>query len=176
MDAVPYEIERKYLIRRPSQSWLDLYAERSEIVQTYIVRPEDGGRARVRMRRFGEKTIYTYTVKQRVNDLRSEEWENEITEGEYRQLLALSDPKRATINKTRYCLPYLGQIFEIDLYPFWSKQAVMEIELQSENAFVKLPPWIEVLREVTGEREYRNAEIARRLANAQPQIAETERR
>ena len=164
MGPIPYEIERKFLIRRPDEAWLNAAAERSEIVQTYLVEPEGGGRARVRMRSRGGVTQYTHTVKRRVNDLRAEEWEREIDEAEYAQLLKLADPTRETLHKTRYCLPYEGQIFEIDLYPFWTEQAIMEIELTDEGQPVRFPPEVEILREVSADRSYSNAALARRLA------------
>ena len=175
MDAIPYEIERKYLIRYPDLSRLELEAARSEIVQTYLVRPEDGGRSRVRKRSTNGKTTYTHTVKKRVNELRSEEWEREIDEEEYARLLKAADPERATLHKTRYCLPYRGHVFEIDVYPFWKDRAVMEVELRSEDEAAPLPPEIEVVREVSGEKEYSNSSLAKRLAKLQKETEEAER-
>ena len=32
------------------------------------------------------------------------------------------------IRKTRYCLTYKNQYFEIDIYPFWNDKAILEIE------------------------------------------------
>lgn len=159
----PFEIERRYLIRRPDELWLDGAAERSEIVQTYLT-GDDGATERVRMRRNGESTAYTHTIKHRVNDLRSVEIETEIEADEYAELLKRADPRRAAICKTRYCLTYCGQTFEIDLYPFWKDQALMEIELTDEGQAVSLPPGIELLREVSGDRRYSNASLARELA------------
>ena len=163
MEKIPYEIERKYLIRRPDERWLASRAERSEIVQTYLVAPEGGGRARVRMRSRGGLTTYTHTVKKRVNSLRAEEWEREIDEAEYQSLLAEADPERKPLRKTRYCLPYLGKIFEIDLYPFCADRAVMEIELSREDEPAPLPPGIKVIREVSGDKKYSNASLAKTL-------------
>ena len=40
VDDVPYEIERKFLIRRPDEMWLKTLPDRSEIVQTYLIEPE----------------------------------------------------------------------------------------------------------------------------------------
>ena len=89
--------------------------------------------------------------------------ERELTEEEYERRLASRDPRRRTIRKTRYCLPYNGHIFEIDIYPFWTKQAVMEIELKSESEAFDLPPQIHILREVTEDLSYSNHSLAREI-------------
>ncbi len=164
MDDVPYEIERKFLIRRPDEMWLKTLPDRSEIVQTYLIEPEGGGRARVRMRTRNGITTCTHTIKRRVNELRAVELEREIGREEYDRLLEQADPTRAPIRKTRCCLPYRGQLFEIDLYPFWDDRAIMEIELENEEQPVALPPEIELIREVSSDRRYSNAALAKWLA------------
>lgn len=164
MENVPFEIERKYLIRRPEEDWLRTLPDRSEIVQTYLVTPEDGGRARVRKRTRNGATVYTHTIKRRVNDLRAVELEREIDAEEYEKLLERADPKRRTLYKTRCCLTYRGQLFEIDLYPFWTDRAIMEIELEDESQPVELPPEIELMEEVSSDRRYSNAALAKWLA------------
>ena len=47
--GVPLEIERKFLIRRPDETLLDMLGtERWEIVQTYLVRSSENVSRRVR--------------------------------------------------------------------------------------------------------------------------------
>lgn len=96
-----------------------------------------------------------------VNALTRVETEERLTEKEYLRLLMEADPSRRPIRKTRCCLTYENQFFEIDLYPFWEEEALMEIELASETAPVKLPPFLKILREVTGEEAYTNAALAK---------------
>jgi CYTH domain-containing protein len=88
------------------------------------------------------------------------ELQRRLTEREYLTLLMQVDPKLRQISKTRYCLTYEGQYFEIDLFPCWDDQAMVEIELTSEDAPVNFPPELRVIREVTGDPNYRNAVIA----------------
>ena len=149
------EIERKYLIAMPDAAVLQS-ADASEIVQTYLVNPEKGATERVRARTSGGMEVYTHTVKRKLSAMSREEDEHEISAAEYAELL-----KRA--HKTRYCLDYMGQLFEIDIYPFWTDLAIMEIELDSEEREVMLPPFIEVIKEVTGDGRYTNAAIAREV-------------
>ncbi len=157
----PYEIERKYLIRRPDLLNLGACCRILEISQTYLTTTEGS----LRVRRTEEKGVVSYveTLKRSVNALRRMEIERELTEEEYNRRLAARDPRRQTIRKTRYCLPYNGHIFEIDIYPFWTKQAVMEVELEREDEVFDLPPQIRILREVTDDPSYSNHSIAREI-------------
>ena len=156
------EIERKYLIAMPDKAVLQS-ADASEIVQTYLVNPEKGATERVRSRTSGGRAVYTHTVKRKLSAMSRKEDEHEISAAEYAGLLKRADTGRKPVRKTRYCLDYMGQLFEIDVYPFWTDRAIMEIELDSEEREVMLPPSIEVIKEVTGDGRYTNAAIAREV-------------
>ena len=163
MNQNGYEIERKFLIRRPAAAWLEANCEGSDIIQTYLKTEATGHSDRVRRREGKDGVVYTHTVKRRISDLRREEQEREISEREYLALLQRADPERRSIEKRRYVLAYEGKDFEIDVYPFWQDRAVMEIELADEAEAVKLPPEIEIIKEVTRDRRYTNAALAREI-------------
>lgn len=76
-------------------------------------------------------------------------------------VLMQADTTRRQIRKTRYCLAYKNQYFEIDVYPFWTDRAIAEIELSDENAAILFPKKIKVIREVTDDDSYKNASLAR---------------
>ena len=160
-EPVPCEIERKYLIRYPDVKKLEELpnCERVEIIQTYL-KGEDGQELRVRQRGSDGHYIYFRTEKRRLTDLTRVEIEERLTRDEYLRLLMQADPAARPIRKTRYCLTENSQYFEIDLYPQWTKQAVMEIELRDENEPVRLPKGIRVIREVTGDPVYDNHAMA----------------
>ncbi len=163
--AAPLETERKFLIRMPDIALLSAQpgARRDAIMQVYLTGGE-GESARVRRReRENGEVGYTETRKRRLNDLTCEEFEREITEEEYRFLLSRADPDRRPILKTRYSIPYGERLLEIDIYPFWEKTAVLEIELPDAEAAFSVPGWLSVIREVSGEGAYRNASLARRI-------------
>lgn len=157
-----YEIERKFLIRRPERRWLEQHAQGSRITQTYLL-AVPGKSARVRKRVYEDHVSYTYTVKQKLSNMRRIEKEREISRDEYEMLLTQADPNRRIIEKERWVLKYLNQAFEIDLFPFWSKQAYMELELNAEDQHIDFPPDIEVLREVTGDKRYTNSALAKKI-------------
>lgn len=159
-----YEIERKFLIEYPDIESLENYpgSTKSEIAQTYL-KTDDCMTARVRKRTTDGVTKYIFTEKKRMTDLKCIENEHEIDREEYKNLLHLADPERQTIYKTRYCLPYAGRVTEVDIYPFWSDRAIAEVEMESENEEVRLPEFIKVIRDVTAEKAYKNASLAKKL-------------
>jgi len=158
----PLEIERKYLIAYPD---VDALRPRCcavyDIEQTYL-HAAPGVTARVR-RRVGEKEAFFHTEKERLSDVTHVERERTITREEYDALLQKRDESAMTVTKRRYCLPHEGLTFEIDIYPFWEKVAVMEVELEREEQVFTLPEGITVLREVTDDRRMKNAALARHI-------------
>ncbi len=158
-----FEIERKYLINYPDPEWLGKYPK-SEISQTYLL-TDDGMTSRVRKRTSDGVTKYIFTEKRRVTDLKCIENEREVSSEEYEELLKLADPERITIEKTRYCLPFNGRVVEVDIYPFWNDRAIAEVEMESEDETVLLPDFIKVIRDVTAEKAYKNAAIAKKIPN-----------
>ncbi len=156
-----YEIERKFLILRPDLLNLGTLCRIKEISQTYLITAE--GSLRVRRTEERGKVTYMETLKRRVSSMRRIEIERELSEAEYNRRLAARDPRRQTIHKTRYCLPYAGHIYEIDVFPFWSRQAVMEVELKDEQEEFTLPSFIRVIREVTNDPRYTNHALAREI-------------
>ncbi len=158
----PYEIERKFLIQYPDLAWLEAEpkCQRVEIIQTYL-RSGDGAEVRVRQRGVDGSYIYTQTTKRGVTDLKRVEVERRLTQNEYLRLLMEADPDYRPIRKTRYCLTYDNQYFEIDVYPFWHEQAIAEIELSDENSQIVFPAQIKVIKEVTDDAAYKNASLAK---------------
>lgn len=161
-DPEPLEIERKYLIEYPDINALENneLCRRTDISQTYLTYP-DGSFFRIRKRGIGEYCIYIKTVKKKISELKRIEVETPLTEEEYHTLLNDESAEKYTLSKSRYCMVYNGQYFEIDVFPFWKDKALLEIELIDENEKVDIPKEIKVIREVTFENEYKNYSIAK---------------
>lgn len=159
----PYEIERKFLIEYPNLALLESRPDcrKVEIIQTYL-KAEEGEEVRVRQRGADGSYIYFKTVKKNVTPTTRVEVEERLSQQEYLKLLMEADTTKHQIRKTRYCLTWEGQYFEIDIYPFWKDQAIAEIELLSAEDTVKIPGFLKVIREVTGDENYKNASLAGR--------------
>lgn len=161
-EAHPYEMERKFLIEYPDLEWLDSnpLCRKIDIEQAYL--KSEGGEE-IRIRRRGENGHYIYyeTHKRALDGMKRLSTETTLSKSEYRRLMKNADPERRTIHKKRYCLTYDNQYFEIDIYPFWKDQAILEIELRDEDEEIRFPEQVRVIREVTGEPEYKNAALAK---------------
>lgn len=157
----PYEIERKYLIAYPDIKWLESNpsCQRVEIIQTYL-NSAAGEEVRIRQRGADGNYIYYQTIKRKVSDWKRVEIERRLSQAEYLKLLMEADTTKRQIRKTRYCLTYENQYFEIDVYPFWNDKAIAEIELSDENAAIVFPKQIKVMKEVTDDNSYKNASLA----------------
>ena len=185
-----YEIERKFLIRMPDIEKLekDPRIEKIRICQTYLkpglhqplekVFPADdpeedlqskietaGKSSNRRIRKWTEndKSKYIYTSKIKLSAIKRLETEFEIDAEQYRQLMQEKDPNSITLEKSRYRIYEKGFCFELDVFPFWKRQAYLEIELPSEDTSFDLPDFIEVIREVTEEEGYSNFALAHQI-------------
>ena len=149
-------------IEYPDVRWLESIpnCQRIEIIQTYLNSDKDE-EVRVRQRGFDGHYIYFQTTKRKVSDVKRVEIERRLSESEYIRLLMKADTTRRQIRKDRYCLTYENQYFEIDIYQFWNDKAIAEIELSNENAEIKFPKQIRVIKEVTGDDFYKNASLAK---------------
>lgn len=157
---VPVEIERKYLISKPNLSELETSegVVKTSILQTYLKSTNPDIERRVRQRGDGTSFSYFYTEKVTLSNLTRQETERRITAAEYVSLLLEGEK---SLRKDRYCFVYHNQYFELDVYPDWENEAILEIELTTESQKVDLPDWITVIKEVTDDPNYKNAALAK---------------
>ncbi len=155
------ETERKFLIRMPSIALLSAEpnVRIKSIWQTYLL-TNDGTNARVRKIVENGNISFVKTVKKRISALSCYEDEKEITEEQYFNELKQADPNKAQIVKTRYALPCGKHIAEIDIYPFWNDRAILELELKDENESFSVPDFIEIVKEVSEDKRYKNTNLA----------------
>lgn len=169
-ESAPMEIERKFLIRRPTQEMLEGLEcfSRTHITQTYLVRKSAGTERRIR-RRGSSREGYTffYTEKTDITNGERIERERRISHSEYERFLTEADTSLNQIVKTRYCFFYESRCFELDIYPFSEEYAILEIELDHIEEEVVLPE-LDIIREVTEDKMYRNYMLARTLSLEAP--------
>ena len=152
------EIERKFLIWMPDENELKAM-DGIRILRIFQAYTTKGARIR-RVEENGNIT-YIKTVKKHISDLVRLETEVEISPEEYNNLLGFKEGN--TIEKTRYVYPYKEKNIEIDIFPFWKKQAFCEVELSSEEEDCLLPPFIYVIKEVTYDKAYRNYALSKKI-------------
>ncbi|MBE6572542.1 MAG: CYTH domain-containing protein [Ruminococcaceae bacterium] len=157
----PIEIERKFLISYPNIELLKAKykCDVKDIIQTYLKSPK-GTTRRVRKITCNNKTEYIFTQKQRISSLSCYEDETVISISEYNDLLNSADETKSPVIKTRYAIQYNDHILEIDVYDFWTDFATLEIELKSEDEPFEIPDIINVIKEVSDDKRFKNTNLA----------------
>lgn len=162
---LPLEIERKFLIEMPDLEWIKEHekCQVAEISQTYLGKSEDGYGSRVRRMSIEGETKYYHTAKKSLKGFTRIEIEKEISKEEYEKYLS-SKKDLVSLNKTRYMV-YLNNLkYEIDIYPFWTKTAILEVELKEEKQEFEIPEFIKVIGEVTNNLDYSNHSLAKKYS------------
>lgn len=160
----PLEIERKFLIEKPSNNVLSQLniVSITYITQTYLLSDDPNIEQRVRKRGNdigGYK--YFYTEKQQVSFGIRTENEQEISEQEYSKLLLDADPNLSPIHKKRTVFSYDEYVFELDEYSFSQQYAILEVELSDIHNKLELPPALNIIKEVTNDENYSNHHLAK---------------
>ena len=163
------EIERKWLILRPSEDVLG-QMESKEIYQIYLPAPIGWDERRVRKSGSAQNGfVYTETKKRKKTAESRDEDEKEITEEEYNKL---STSGLSMVHKTRYVFKYENQNFELDVYfdngcvgQVKAFEAILELELAIEGQVVHLPWWLQIICEVTDNPSYKNKNLSRPISD-----------
>lgn len=158
---VPDVEKRKYLISLPDVNVLmEKYgAVSSEMMQTYLITANTVIERRVRQQRNGTEYLYFYTEKRIAEDGKRWVTERPISEKEYIRYLMESDLTLRSVRKTKYRFQFSGRTMAIDIYPFSDEHAVLFVYGDGEKE-EKLPEEIRVLKDVTGDPEYKNRRLA----------------
>lgn len=153
------EIERKWLIDIDSIPYDLSKLDYLDIEQAYI-----SFNPTIRIRKISNLNEYILTIKSssKDNGLSRQEYEINISEDEYNNLL--SKKEGLTLSKTRYKVKQDKLLFEIDLFhKEYEGLAYMEIEFDSTeqaNNYVA-PSWVK--RELTYDHNFTNAALAKGL-------------
>lgn len=156
----PIEIEDKYLLKSFDLQSLTVPHEEIKITQTYLKSKEPDVSERIRKRVWRDGVSYIHTTKRACKDGGRYEVERFISHHEYRTMLLRADNNRKPIHKTRYCFLWNSQYFEVDVFLNVNNLILMEREKTSVSEATIIPPFIEVIKNVTGDSTYSNSELA----------------
>jgi len=157
--------KRKFLVAiMPSDDVFPDYQD-FEVIHDYLLTPGQMNQARLRKR--GQHGSYTYTHTIRRHLEKSEtvkdqpELKQTITRRDYIILLAQKDQHRSSIYKKRRCFIWNSHYYQLDVYlePCQSRcRGLILLETytadKSAEFVAKLPSFLNVLREVTGDPQY----------------------
>ena len=155
----PIEDERTYIVELTGQLPESI---ESEITQTYLVADPDC-EIRLRRRSWSGEVVNVHKTKKRISPTEVLETERQVSNALYESLLQQADPYRATIRKTRRSFIWRGQFFQIDtFYTPVNNLILLETKGVAQTESVNFPPFIRVVKDVTGNPEYYNYNIALR--------------
>lgn len=156
----PITEERKYIVevKGTMPQTID-----SDITQTYLVADPDS-EVRLRHRQWGNgKRVNVHTMKKTVDGNKQVETERQVSNALYESLLSQADPYRHTIRKKRKSFIWKGQYFELDTYlDQFGGLVILETKGITDTESVNFPPFLKVVRDITGDNNYYNYNLALR--------------
>ena len=160
----PMDKKHKYLIAMPDMNRLvvNYGAVPFEMTQNYLVVTNPRIERRIRKQKNGPDYLFFYTEKHLMDDGTMWDTERPISSKEYKKYLLEAEPELQPVHKVKYRFNLDRQRFEIDVYPFSKEKAVMFAYAVENEENVTTPPEIQILREVTGDLDYKNKTLARR--------------
>lgn len=168
------EIEKKFIVKIPKdelklKKFLDSLEDVLYIEQIYLQKenPKDSQSARVRktVSLLNGSTSLEYNKKKKIEKNVSKEKEGEISNKELLNLLKKADPEQSVLIKKRFVFKYKNQTFELDKFiePNHLKGLfILEIELDNKNEKVNFPPFLDIVKEVTEDKNYNNYFLAKK--------------
>ena len=133
----------------------------AESLRGLTVPEEEGVEERVRVRKWLDCSSCFHTIKKPGPDGARIEIERLVDDDEAVRLLSRIDASKRTVRKTRYCFVWKDQYFEADVFGGAHKGLfLLERERTDANDRTVLPPFIDMIRDVTNEKAYKNASLA----------------
>lgn len=162
INKAPFEIECKYLIEYPDIKKIKAMENYHviHIDQTYLEKDDKFAGGRIRRIQTNSKIFYTYTYKERLSAMKRLEFEREISQNEYADLMSRKRSDSITIEKDRHVFNYSGLTYELDIYPFWNDKATIEAEVENEDVNIPVPPCVKLIKDVTDDRRYSNNSLS----------------
>ena len=156
----PIEEERKYIVEVTCPLPDDCIE--SEITQTYL-QGEPDAEVRLRKRSWGRKEVYVHTTKKKTAENEELVTERQINQSLYEMMLSLADEGRHTIHKVRRSFIWKGQYFELDTYlDRLQGLVILETKGIAADEPLKQPPFLSIIKDVTGDKEYYNYHLAKK--------------
>lgn len=154
---LPVKEECKYIVEIVGQMPESI---ESEITQTYLV-ADPGCEVRLRRRRIYGQTINILTSMRYPSQTEKLITERQVNNSLYESMLQQADPYRATIRKHRRSFIWQGHYYELDTY-VEPKADLMILETKGGlcQEEVCIPPFLKVVENITGNKNYYNYNLA----------------
>lgn len=163
----------KFLVAKmPSNVMFPSYQD-FHVVHEYLISANPKIQLRLRMRGQGNTYSYQYTVRQVRANNQTVELRRQISHRDYLSLLAQRDHSHYTVHKQRRCFLWQNFYFQLDKYlkpcsPKCDDLILLETYTTLPSSQVKLPPFLEIIRDVTDDPEFSMFNLSRHTAVPEP--------
>lgn len=160
----PLEIERKYVVELMVKPRDIPGCVEVAIEQYYVATPDPLEELRMRKRVVGRCAVYFETRKRTVRPGVRVERETAVSQESYAARLLSMHHGTRVVRKRRYCFVWKNQYFELDVFcgAHMSLPHLLEIELADERDTIEFPPFVRILKDVTGDLNLSNRALAAR--------------
>lgn len=154
---LPIKEERKYIVEVIGALPDGI---NTKITQTYLT-AEPNSEIRLRRSVHDGHTQNIHTIKRRISQTENVITERHVNNNLYESLMKQADPYRCTINKQRKSFIWQGQHFELDTYlaPL-DGLVILETKGKKSHDDVNFPPFLRVVKDITGMKDYYNYNLA----------------
>lgn len=158
---LPDTIFRKYLLK----SFLipeNLKEEKFNMEVAFLKTEDDKKEMKISKRTQNNLSKYRYSEKLKLADGNSKETQRDLNARNYMILLAQKDENKRVVVKERRCFIWEHQSFILDIvisHP--DRLKVLKIDGIEKDFNLKLPPFCEVEKEITGDYEYSNLNFSK---------------
>jgi len=160
----PVERFNKYLINIDETLLNKLSNEANysscHILQHYL-KSENGYERRIRARERDGDVLYSYSEANYLSTNERIKTDRVLTERQYKDYSHQIDKDLNVTDKMRYSFIYNDVFFKLDVYNFDTSKGILSFESSSDHTSVKLPEYIEVIKDVTGDVNYKNYYLAK---------------
>ena len=159
---LPIKEECKYIVEVVGQlpETIDSY-----ISQTYLVADPDC-EVRLRRRTINGHTLNIHTSMRTVSPTERIITERQVSNQLYESVLQQADPYRVTLKKKRHSFIWKGQHFKLDTYSSPHEGLmILETKGMSCHADVKMPPFLRVVENITGNSKYNAYNLAKKISS-----------
>jgi len=166
---VPLAVNRKFLLKKlPKTETLLQHVKRVEVFeveQTYLATTTVAERCRIRRRQQGTNQSFQHQAWVAGADGSETLMERTLSGREYFSLMKQADPNTRAVRKTLTCFTWAHSYWELNVFQGEVEgNCILEVEAESADSRLTLPPMCEAIREVTNEPGFDSYLIAQQLA------------
>lgn len=132
----------------------------SHIIQHYL-RSDDGYERRIRSRDRNGDMLYSYSEANYLSTNERVKVDRVLTERQYNDFAHQIDTDLHVIDKMRYSFIDKGLFFKLEVFDFDTTKGILTVDEPDDGRTVEVPDYFEVIRDVTGDVNYKNYYLAK---------------